>query len=508
MFTPDLMRQAQEMMGKLTPEQMKQMTEMATKMDPNMLRSMSANVSGGSGPSDEEFKRAQEQMQNMSPDQLKSQFEASQKLVHDKQHYLTRGAQTLKAEGNNLVKQENYAAAKEKYKLAIENLASTGATDHVLLESCRLNQALCHLKLEDYLACIATCDDILTTAGKPVVKALFRRGAACCNLSERLREGYVYLKRASLLSPNDGAINLEFDKQRERALALGLDLDAADKEAEGLNASNRQASASSQGPNMMDQMANMVDQMSPEQLGNMHKMATQMKGGDPNTPPPSAEQLKRNIAMQKGQLSNNFASPASSSNSIPTPSPEVMQDMLKDGNVMKQASSMMKDMTPEQLANMTGQSKEQCEGMKDAMKQMQENPEMMDQMSKMMQNMSPEDMERMMKMRGQGMPGMPAPSAAPAAGGAAPASPQDMMKDPEMMKTVESLFKSMPPEMLRDTMKAQGFDMSEKQAKLASKVVPILMALYRYFLYLKQMFAAYRRYILAFIVLIVGLYFF
>lgn len=504
MFSPEMMKQAQEMMGKMTPEQMKQMTEMASKMDPAVLRSMSSSM-GGAGPSDEELRTAQQQMKNMSPEQMKSQFEASQKLANDNKNYHTRGAQVLKAEGTTLVKAMDYAGAKEKYRLAIENLASCGCNDPTLLESCRLNVALCELKLQQFTECVATCDTILA-GGKPVVKALFRRGAACCQLPERLREGYVYLKRANLLSPSDGAIEIEFNKQRERAEALDLDLDAADKEAQRLNACENkitEAPASSDptmDPAMVQNMAKMVDSMSPEHIDNMSRMTAQMRGA-PVGPSPSAEEIKSRIAAQAGQA------PASSSNCVPTTplSPEAMRDAFKDGSAMKQAASMVKDFSPEQLASMTGQSKEQCEGMRDAMRQMQENPDMMNHVTKMMENLSPEDMERMMKMRGPGAPAAASGSADP---NAQPPSPQDMMKDPDMVKTAETFFKSMTPEMLRDTVKSQGYDISDKQAKLATKVIPFMMALYRYFLHFKKVFAAYGRYIVAFIALIIGLYFF
>jgi len=383
-------------------------------------------------------------MKNMNPADMKSQFEASAKMMSDRSSYMTSGAHQMKEKGNALVKQGDYRGAIDIYRQAINNLS--GTSDDVLLESCKLNTSLCQLKLEDYEAVIATCDDVLATAQKPVVKALFRRGVACCNLPDRHREGYIQIKRANLLSPADATIQAECNKQGG---LFDIDVEEADREAARLNEEAKDAPAK---------------------------------------------------VVPASQSSSAGQAPSTSSSSAPTPSPELMKTMMQDGTAMKQMSRMMQDFSPEQLAGMTGQSVDQCKAMKETMNSMGGNEEMMNSVSKMMDSMSPEDMERMMQMQMAGRSGSTANGSVP--------SPQDFLKDPNMMKTAETMMRSLPPEQMREMMKAQGVEVSERQAKIATTVMPILIALFRYFLQMKALFFAYKHYLLAFVVLVVGLSYF
>ena len=65
----------------------------------------------------------------------------------------------------------------------------------IRLQDCIITTRLCLIVVGE---CVSVCDDILNS-GIPNVKALFRRGAAKCQMPERLRDGYIDLKRAHLL---------------------------------------------------------------------------------------------------------------------------------------------------------------------------------------------------------------------------------------------------------------------------------------------------------------------
>jgi len=480
------------MMQNMSPEQMKQMTEMASKMDPNLLRSMGAQVPGANLPSAEDMRRAQEQMAGMSQEELKTHMGQAQRQMAGQQQYLAGGAAELKAEGNTLVGEKRYSEAKDKYLRAIDNIQSAGGvTDQSLLESCNLNLALCQLKLEDFLDCIETCDRILATADfsqKPAVKALYRRGAALCQLpgEKNLQEGYVFIKRANALSPQDSAIEAEYNEQRERVEKAGLDVEALDREALAANAAGKRpaapvpASSSSKETPKIEEL----DDPEPEQT----------------TPEPKAKSKTPSPPPQPS------ASSSSSEPKVTPQSAETVKELLQDKNALKSASDMMSGLSTEQLQGMTGQSKEQCEKVKEAMKQFNENPEMMNQVQNMMKNMSPEDMENMMKMQGKMMGGGGSSGSA----GAPPPDPAQMMKDPEMVKTAENFVKNMSPDMVKEAMKGQGVEVSDRQAQLVTKALPVIMAVYRYFLHLKatlgMLFTKEGRLVLAFIILIIGIY--
>merc|ERR1719193_1123164 len=411
---------------------------MASKMDPSVLQSMGAQVPGGNVPSADDLKRAQEQMAGMTPNQMKDQLDAAQRQMQ----------------------------GQEKYLRAIENIKSSesGDQDKALVESCNLNLALCQLKLEDFLDCIETCDRILSTANldsKPAVKALFRRGAAQCQLpgDDNMREGYIYIKRAAALNPQDQAIEKEFLEQKRRAEEAGLDVEKLDKEAISANANGERPIPPPEG----EHSASEKETPKIEELDDEEPKDTKESPKSPEV----EKAVRSTPACPPGAPTSQ--PPASSSRAVPKVSPETVKELLTDKSALKTASNAMSGLSAEQLAKMTGHSKEQAEHMKDAMKQFQENPEMMNQVQNMMKNMSPEDLENMMKMQGMmggnGTPGDRTSGGAGASTGGPPPDPAKMMKDPKMIKTAETFVKNMSPDMVKDAMKGQGVDMSDRHGE-------------------------------------------
>jgi len=516
MFNPDMMKQAQEMMANMSPEQMKQMTEMASKMDPSVLQSMGGRMGGMPMPSADEMKKAQDQMKNMSADDLKDQMENASNQMKGQNNYMTAGVGQLKLEGNKFVGEQKYNEAKEKYESAIEKYKSNNLDDKMLLESCLLNLGLCQLKLEDFFDCAETCSEILQTcdlSSKPAVKAIFRRGSALSQLPGRLREGYIYIKRANHLSPEDGAIEAEYKKVRERAESGDIDLEDADNEAVGMNATDERppppenyimpASSSSQPAPAATSSGAKIEEL-PEEDDDAE--SDDESSGD-EVQEEEKPKEKEFVSPLKGKLPKDA-------------SPDKIKEVLSDSNNLKQASDVVSGMSADDIAKMTGQPKEQAEQMKEAMRQMNENPEMMKQMQDMMKNMSQEDMQNIVKMQ-QGMMGGGAPGASGSSGskstfmkggqdGAAPKKPEDMMKDPEMVKAAESFVKNLSPEMIQETMKSQGYEVSDSQAKWISRIVPYAMIGYRYFLHLRNgmswLFTKDGRLVLGVLLLIVAVY--
>ena len=101
------------------------------------------------------------------------------------------------------------------------------------------------------------------------------------------------------------------------------------------------------------------------------------------------------------------------------------------------------------------------------------SPDVLRQASDMMKNMSPEDMDRMMEMasnmRASG--GFPGGGAAPGPGGAMPSAAdlQGMLKNPEAMKMATEMMRSMKPEDLARMSQGAGMNMTPQQAEAVTQ---------------------------------------
>jgi len=183
---------------------------------------------------------------------------------------------------------------------------------------------------------------------------------------------------------------------------------------------------------------------------------------------------------------------------------KAMEEFQKNPDMANQAAEMMKNMSPEDIARMTGTDVDTAKMRQEAMKnpdmiksamqsfqsmpeddrkkmfemagqngaipggqgrdmaqamKMMENPQMMEQAMKMMEKMSPEDMEKMQKMAGEG--GM----------GGDPASAMDAMtNNPEMLSQAAKMFENMSPEDIEKIM--PGTDPG--QAKMLGKMMPYM----------------------------------
>merc|ERR1719447_133601 len=112
--------------------------------------------------------------------------------------------------------------------------------------------------------------------------------------------------------------------------------------------------------------------------------------------------------------------------------------------------------------------------MKSTMSMVDQNPDLFETMTNVMKNVPKEEMNKLMENFSKDR--KPDGSRK---------TPQDLMQDPEMIKTAEQMMKAMPPDLIKDTMKQQGVEMSDRQAKVVSTVIPFLMACWRYILYLR-----------------------
>jgi len=494
------------MMANMKPEDMKKMSEFAANMDPNQMDSMMKGM-GGQCPPGMDTKQMCEQMKNMSPEDLKSQMGQAQQQMGAQKQYVYNGALHLKNEGNNCIKSQEYSKALESYDRAIENLRPHSGAEVVTLRLQLLsNAALCHLKGSNFRKAMDVCEVALKLDSN-AVKPMFRRGLAHEGLGD-IAEGLLDVKTASSLSPDDKAITTELERLRKIAKEKGI------KEADikpkappqtsstataGMPTALGPGSSSSSGapgrnpqdmekameelsknPDMMNQAADMMKNMSPEDIAKM------MPGADP--------------AMVKSRLQDpdSFKGAMEKLNSMPEAE---RKKMLAQAGAMhgKTGPGGMPDMSavlenPEmiqQMAEMAGAQEgmdpEQAAMMKQTAEQLKQNPEMAKAMSDMMKNMPPEQMENMMKMSASmkgggkgagGMPGMGAGGGMMGADGGMPGA-DEFLNNPDMMKAAEDMMKSMSPEMMASMAKSSGIDMDEGKAKMIGKLMPYVPYLFK-----------------------------
>jgi len=169
---------------------------------------------------------------------------------------------------------------------------------------------------------------------------------------------------------------------------------------------------------------------------------------------------------------------------------EAMKSMMENPDAMKQVMEMTKNISPEELAKMTGGNPEEAKMMQQAAEEMAKNPELGKQMSDMMKNMDPKEMEKMMEMS-KNMREKRANSGGESNGPlgdtqALGGTMGNMMNDPQMMKAAEDMMKSMKPETLSAMAKSQGMDLDEDKARMMTKMIPWVMKVMRGLAYCKS----------------------
>ncbi|PSC71444.1 outer envelope 61-like [Micractinium conductrix] len=235
-------------------------------------------------------------------------------------------------------------------------------------------------------------------------------------------------------------------------------------------------------PEMAKQAAAMMRSMPPKQLSAMAQTQLGAGGMGGGAAPASAAAVPPPAAALAGP-----AMPGMHAGDMAA----ATEALQKDPAMMKQAASMLENMSEEQLRGMAA-AMPGAAGM-------QIDPAQMKMAAKMMATMSPEDMERMQRMAASmGMASSGSGGAAPAgvgattggAGGVAAAGPSavaaggmpaafdpasmppDMMadmrkrmQDPEMLKKMKGMLKGMDPQSLADVMKQSGMNVSPEQAQ-------------------------------------------
>lgn len=360
----------------------------------------------------DDFRRASEQMKNMTPDQMKSQMDAARNQQQAQAEYALKGAEKLKADGNKLVGEGKYKDAIEKYMRVKNNLADDPSpAAKTLRTSCMLNMALCFNKTNRHNSAVSECTEVLKADGKSL-KAYYRRGQAYAAKGEHVL-AVADLRRAVKLSPGDDTVKGELDRAVEALKAAGGEDDGetpAFEESEAAMGGSgagmpgmppgmdmKKAAEMMKDPEMMKKAAEMMENATEEQLEAMSKMGAGGAGMpkiDPKMAKQAAQMMKNmdpeamSSMMEMATKMKEAGLDPAAAGAGGAPGPDMMSKMaetMKDPKMQEAMSSMMKNISPEQLKEMS------------AAAGMNMSDEQAAATAKMMQDISPETMQRMMK---------------------------------------------------------------------------------------------------------------
>mmetsp|Transcript_7286 Transcript_7286/g.13682 ORF Transcript_7286/g.13682 Transcript_7286/m.13682 type:complete len:524 (-) Transcript_7286:166-1737(-) len=242
MFSPEMMRMAQEQMSRMTPEQMAQMQQQMSGMSPDMMQQAMAQMKN---MSPDDMKTAQDRMNQMSPDDIAKATEQAGSMssqMKAQQEYTYKASVKLKTDGNYMVGVGQYAEASEKYVRAINNLKDHATPASATLRmSCQLNLALCYVKLGKNDDAISTCTDALRV-DPDSLKATYRRGQAY-QAKGALDLALADLKRAHSIAPADETVEQSYKELKAKIDSEGSVSEEAVRKAESKLEDERKAAA-------------------------------------------------------------------------------------------------------------------------------------------------------------------------------------------------------------------------------------------------------------------------
>lgn len=376
MFTPEMLAAAQKMMDNMTPEQMSQIAGMASKMNPDMLKSLNGGNGGMPMPTASQFEEAKEKMKGMTSEDMKSMFSAASNKLAGQNMYMINGATQLKNEGNAKVRAGEYEAGIEIFQRALTNLESCPAPDESvegLIQSIKLNMALCFLKLKEYEKCIDTCDSIIVKDGRSV-KGLYRRGLAKRELG-KIVEAAIDLKLSMLhAEQKDEIINEEYGKTLKLVLdpeelaridATSITQEAATEEPVASNLAKAKEIIEAN-PDVVDRMGDVISQLDDTQLDGLLTMSAAAGNGMEGVVPDLGEMKKilknKDFMKSMSEMMKNMDPSSlqglmtggpnrSTSSSL---SPPDMSNIMKDPAMLKSMESMIDSIPDQVLEEMVG----------------------------------------------------------------------------------------------------------------------------------------------------------
>ncbi|KAK2979838.1 hypothetical protein RJ640_015449 [Escallonia rubra] len=389
MMDPELLRLAQEQMGRMSPAELARIQQQMMS-NPELMRMASE---GMQNMRPEDLKHAAEQMKYTRPEDMAEigekmanatpeEIAAMRMRVDAQSTYEINAAQMLKKQGNDLHSQGRFNEALQKYLLAKKNLKGIPASkDRTLLLTCSLNLMSCYLKTRQYDECIVEGTEVLAHDARNV-KALYRRGQAYKELG-KLDDAISDLRKAHEVSPDDETIadvlrdaeQKVFKEDGEHASRRGVVIEEITEEdtspsevsvsqrqdsngrntsrseftSEAPSTSSEHFQALKNDPQSLRSFQNFISQADPETLialngGKVEGISSDMvKTASNMISKMSPEELQKMVQMASSFQGENPSFNNLNAGSVP---PEVSPDMLKS------ATDMMSKMSTEDVQRM------------------------------------------------------------------------------------------------------------------------------------------------------------
>jgi tetratricopeptide (TPR) repeat protein len=303
--------------------------------------------------------------------------------------YELSGAQMLKNQGNVFHSEGKYNDALQKYTLAKNNLkvipTSKGRT---LMLACSLNMMSCFLKTKQYDECIKEGTDVLAyDANNP--KALYRRGQAFREMGN-LQDAITDLTKALEVCPDDETIAGVLRETNERF------------KKEGGQPSSRRGVV--------------IEDITEEEEGKIDST-------------PVSQPNETSGTSQSQRQTTNRVPPANNA--------EYLQTLKNDPESIRSFQNFISQADPETLANLSGGN---MEGI---------SPDMMKTASNMIGNMSPEELQKMVEMATSFQGGAANKNSPlnPSSSTFRNINPSSLPPDvtPDMLKSASDMMSKMPP---------------------------------------------------------------
>ncbi|KAK1662232.1 hypothetical protein QYE76_050391 [Lolium multiflorum] len=313
MMNPEMMRLAQEQMSRMSPADIARMHQQVMS-NPDLVKQASESMRN---MRTEDFKRAAQQLNHTSPEEIlrmtekvanakPGEFAAMKAQADAQMSYAISGAKMLKQQGNELHSRGQYADAAAKYKLAKDNMKNVrSAAGQTLQLQCALNLMSCYLKSGRFEDCIDEGSEILAYDSSNV-KAYYRRGQAYKELGN-LEAAVADLSKAHEISPDDETI----------AEVL--------RDAEG-------------------KLANLPREVVIEEIVEEEE--------EDNFQPSSPQNV---VAQKSDEIDQSMHQPSLDSVPSAADMQDIMRTFMEDPAMQQVLTSMMKNMSPDTMADMSRQ---------------------------------------------------------------------------------------------------------------------------------------------------------
>ncbi|KAM3192228.1 hypothetical protein ACQJBY_069454 [Aegilops geniculata] len=389
MMNPEMMRVAEEQMRRIPAGDLARMQRQLMS-NPDLLKLATESMKNMTA---DDLKLAAERLNHARPEEMLDMTEKIAKAKPEKLAAMKAqadaemsraisAAKVLKRQGNQLHGRGQYADAAAKYSLARDSVKNSvpSAAGRALQLQCSVNLMACYLKLGEFEECVNEGSEVLSY-DSGTAKAYYRRGQAYKELGN-LQAAVADLSKAREISPDDETVAQALTEAQEKF--------------------ETQGGAANQPKGVV--IEEVVEEDVSSDLSSAQGNSSSTTATEHTVSQPHDEARNSTQSDSSESLVNTMSQPSSSgtipvapdfgSNNMPGMPPGMVG--MADPAMWEMFSSMMENMSPDEMANMSGllgieMSKEDAANAQQAMS-----------------SFSSQDLEKMMKWIGRAQRGVAA----------------------------------------------------------------------------------------------------